>query len=69
MQSSSFRDLDVALWVKDSGNALHYTVNLSAEVSSELGTPADIQVLNEAPFLFKFHAFTEGRLLFSNEEG
>jgi hypothetical protein len=33
-----------------------------------LGIPIDIQVLNEAPLPFKFHVFTNGKLLYSRNE-
>jgi hypothetical protein len=64
-----FRDLDVALWLRDSSKAFYYTVDFSATLEVEVGVPVDLQVLNEAPLPFKFHVFAEGRLLFSRDEG
>jgi len=63
-----FRDIDVAVWLKDPDRAFHYAVNLSARLEAELGLPIDVQVLNEAPLPFRFHVFTRGRLLFSRDE-
>lgn len=68
MEMSSFRDVDVAVWIRRPSEAFRYAVDLSAEVSVEVGVPIDIQVLNEAPLPFKHHVFTRGRLLFSRNE-
>lgn len=64
----SFRDLDVAIWIRDPGEAFYYTVDFSAKLEVEMGVPVDVQVLNEAPLPFKRHVFTRGRLLFSGDE-
>ena len=63
-----FRDIDVALWLKTPHMAFNYTVDLSSKLEMELGIPIDIQVLNEAPLPFKFHVFTNGKLLYSRNE-
>ncbi|MGQ9624990.1 MAG: type VII toxin-antitoxin system MntA family adenylyltransferase antitoxin [Candidatus Bathycorpusculaceae bacterium] len=63
-----FRDLDVAVWLKNPSKAFSYVVDFSARLEIELGVPVDVQVLNEAPLSFKFHVFTEGKILFSGDE-
>ncbi len=63
-----FRDLDLALWVKDPPNSLKYAVDLSVELRIKLGVPVDVQVLNEAPLPFKYHVFTKGTLVISRNE-
>lgn len=63
-----FRDIDVAVWLKDPDKAFYYTVNYSVKAEAELRLPIDIQVLNEAPLPFKYHVFTYGKLLFSKDE-
>lgn len=68
LEPGSFRDLDVALWVKDAGEAFRYTVDLSARLEAEVGVPVDIHVLNEAPLPFKRHVFTHGELLLSSDD-
>ncbi|MEM1524719.1 MAG: nucleotidyltransferase domain-containing protein [Nitrososphaerales archaeon] len=68
LQRSLFKDLDVAVWIKNSSEAFNYTINASAKISCKLNIPVDIQVLNEAPLPFKYHVFTQGRLLFSKNE-
>jgi len=68
VERDSFRDLDVAVWIKRLGEAFYYTVDFSAELEVEMGVPVDVQVLNGAPLPFKHYVFTRGRLLFSRDE-
>ena len=63
-----FRDLDVAVWLKNPSEAFHYAVDFSAKLEIEMKVPVDLQVLNQAPLPFKFHVFTKGKLLFSKDE-
>jgi predicted nucleotidyltransferase len=63
-----FRDVDVAVWIKDPEDAFSYEVDLSAKLEANLKTPIDLHVLNQAPLSFKHHAFTRGKLLFSKDE-
>lgn len=65
---SFFRDIDVAVWIKHAEKAFKFTVHLSAKLEAELGIPVDIQVLNEAPLPFKYHVYTEGKLLLSKND-
>lgn len=64
-----FRDLDVAVWLKNPRKAFFYVVGFSAKLEIEMGFPIDLQVLNEAPLPFQFSVFTQGRVLFSKDEG
>ena len=68
MERDSFRDLDVAIWIRNPGKAFYYTVDFSAKLEVEMGVPVDVQVLNEAPLPFKHYIFTRGRLLLSRDE-
>ena len=63
-----FRDIDVAIWIKELEEAFKYEVEASSKIEISLNIPVDIHVLNEAPLPFKYTVFTEGRLLFSNNE-
>jgi len=63
-----FRDIDVAVWIKNPEDAFNYEVDLSAKLEASLKAPIDLHVLNEAPLSFKHHAFTRGKLLFSKDE-
>jgi hypothetical protein len=68
IERDSFRDIDIAVWIKDPEKALQYTMNLSCTIESEIKFPVDIQVLNEAPLPFKHHVLTEGKTLYSKDE-
>ena len=69
VELDTFRDVDVALWVEDSGEAFNYAVDLSAKLEAEVGVPVDVRVLNDAPLPFKRHVFTRGELLVSFDDG
>lgn len=68
IEKSFFKDLDVAIRIRDLNEAFYYTVDSSAKMSIELKTPVDVQVLNGAPLPFKYYVFTRGKLLFSRDE-
>ena len=63
-----FRDVDLAVWIKNPQDAFSYEVDLSAKLEANLKTPIDLHVLNQAPLSFKHNAFTRGKLLFSKDE-
>ncbi len=67
VERDSFRDLDVAVWIRIPSKAFYYTVDFSAKLEVEIGVPVDVQALNEAPLPFKHYVFTRGRLLFSKD--
>jgi hypothetical protein len=69
VELDEFRDVDVALWVKDPEDAFSYAVDLSARLEAEAGVPVDVHVLNDAPLSFKRHVFTKGELLLSIDDG
>ncbi len=69
VDKGSFRDLDIAVWIKDEGAAWRYTVDLSAELEGEVGVPVDLQVLNKAPLPFRHRVLTRGSLILSGDEG
>ena len=69
LEREFFRDVDVAVWVRDPERAFYYTVEVSAKLEAEFGVPVDLHVLNGAPLPFKYHVFTRGELLFSRDEG
>ena len=69
LDGGPFRDMDLALWLKDEKDAWSYMIDLSAELEVEIGAPVDIQVLNKAPLPFMHEVLTRGRILISNDEG
>jgi predicted nucleotidyltransferase len=68
VRRSFFRDIDIAVWLKDASDASRYVLGLSVELEAEVRLPVDVQVLNEAPLSFKYRVVTEGRLLLSRDE-
>jgi predicted nucleotidyltransferase len=64
----NFRDVDVAVYLKDEEKALQYEIKLEREIEDIIGFPADVRVLNHAPLYFKFNVVKNGFLLFSKNE-
>jgi predicted nucleotidyltransferase len=66
-----YRDIDVAVWINPSNRPetgwQRYAVDLAAELTVTLATTVDVQVLNEAPLAFRYHALN-GRLLVARDE-
>lgn len=63
IKDSSFRDIDVAIYLIDMNLAFKYTVEKSTELEIKLGYPVDIHVLNEAPLAFRYNVLREGFLV------
>ena len=67
----SYRDVDVAVWVVPSARPdtgwHRYAIGLAAELTLALNAAVDVQVLNEAPLAFRYHALS-GRLLLARDE-
>ena len=68
IEMDAFRDVDVAVWIENPGDAFSYEVDLSARLEADLKKPIDIHVLNRSPLPFRQEIFTGGRLLFSKDE-
>jgi predicted nucleotidyltransferase len=68
VRRSFFRDIDIAVWLKDVSDASRYVLGLSVELEAEVKLPVDVQALNEAPLSFKYRVVTEGRLPLSRDE-
>ena len=66
-----YRDIDVAVWVAPARRPdtrwHRYAIDLGVELTMALGAPIDVQVLNEAPLGFRYHALC-GRLLVARDE-
>ena len=66
-----YRDIDLAVWASPSARPdtgwHRYAVGLAAELTMVLNTTVDVQVLNEAPLAFRYHALN-GRLLLARDE-
>lgn len=65
-----YRDVDVAVWVTPARAPDHgtrYALDLALALEQGLGARVDVQVLNDAPLAFRYHALA-GRLLFTRDE-
>lgn len=63
-----FRDVDVAVFLKDEEKALQYELQLERKIEDIIGFTADVRVLNHAPLHFRFSVIKNGVLLFSKDE-
>ncbi|MFQ6062787.1 MAG: nucleotidyltransferase domain-containing protein [Methanosarcinales archaeon] len=68
VELEEFRDIDVAIWVKDPENAFYYAVRVSMNLEIELKMKIDVHVLNEAPITFRYNVYKRGILLFSKND-
>jgi predicted nucleotidyltransferase len=68
LRRGEFRDIDVAVWLKEGVDPLGYEVDLPARLEAELRLPVDIHVLNSSPLPFRYQVVTSGKLLFSRNE-
>jgi predicted nucleotidyltransferase len=67
-----YRDIDVAVWLdpevlRDRGG-WRYALDLSVDLELALGVPIDVQVLNEAPLAFRYHALAGQPLLVRDQD-
>ena len=66
-----YGDIDVAVWVTPAGRPAtgwhRYATDLGADLTVTLGATIDVQVLNEAPLGFRYHALC-GQLLLARDE-
>jgi predicted nucleotidyltransferase len=64
-----FHDIDVGVYAEGIGEkeATFYSIRLSEMMSSELGLPVDVRVLNFAPVTFLYHVF-RGNLIHEKNE-
>ena len=66
--NAPFRDIDIALFLKDKEKAFEYVVHKNVKLEKEIGLPIDIHVLNDAPVSFKYNVITRGKLLFTRNK-
>ncbi|GAB4108623.1 MAG: nucleotidyltransferase domain-containing protein [Acidobacteriota bacterium] len=66
-ESLPFRDIDLGVFLQSSGKRLKTAHTLSAELSSALALPVDVQLLNRAPTSFLYHVL-KGSLLISRDD-
>ncbi len=64
-----FRDIDVALYLKEVVNKklIDYTLELTLKIERMINLPVDVHILNSAPFNYQYNVI-RGKLLFSRNE-
>jgi predicted nucleotidyltransferase len=70
VSSGPYRDVDVAVWVnpaREPDHGTRYALDLALALERGLAAHVDVQVLNEAPLAFRYHAM-DGRLLFTRDQ-
>lgn len=70
VSGGAYRDVDVAVWVdpaREPDHGTRYALDLALELEQGLAARLDVQVLNDAPLAFRYHAL-DGRLLFTRDE-
>lgn len=68
LEGVSFRDIDIALYLKKSQRDLfEYQQKIAELLEKEIKYPVDVKVLNSAPFYFLNNVFRLGRLLFTRD--
>ncbi|MBI4588661.1 MAG: nucleotidyltransferase domain-containing protein [Candidatus Rokubacteria bacterium] len=60
LKGDPYRDIDVAVWVdptrRGARSRAQYALDLSVALHVALRCPVDVQVLNDAPLAFRYHA-------------
>ena len=71
MECEQFRDIDIAVYCKNSNlsakEVSDFEFQLSDELSTTIGSPVDVRILNNAPLGFQYHV-TTGKVLISHDE-
>ncbi|NYB53089.1 MAG: nucleotidyltransferase domain-containing protein [Methanobacteriaceae archaeon] len=69
MDSSWFRDVDLAVYLKEDSieDVYTYETKVSLELESLVGLPVDVKVLNVAPLSFQYQV-SKGEVLFTRDE-
>jgi len=68
LSNAPFRDIDVAVLLRDEEKAFEYVIYKNVKLEKEIGLPIDTQVLNNAPVTFKHSVITRGKLLFTRNK-
>lgn len=68
VEGADFRDIDIALFVKESVNKLEIETTLSYELTEKTGYPVEVKVVNDAPVAFQMAVLKKGVLLLSRSE-
>ena len=68
VELNSFRDIDVAVYVRDSDD-LDFIFKLASRLEEELGYPVDVVPLNIIPPKFRHYILTKGVIIVEKKPG
>jgi len=68
VEGGSFRDIDVAIFMKDRGQEIDIESDLSLELTEKTGYPVEVRVINEASIAFQMAVLRKGRVLLSRSD-
>ena len=71
IENSYFRDIDIAIFLKENqiskNDILEYELVLSSELQSEIKYPVEVRAINYAPLAFQYYS-TTGKLLSRSDD-
>jgi predicted nucleotidyltransferase len=72
LTTDQYRDVDVAVWLEPgavpSDRRGRWAIDLATELEPMAGARVDVQVLNDAPLAFRYHALTGRPIIVRDEE-
>lgn len=68
IENGSFRDIDVALFIKGDGKEMEIESDFSYELKEKMGYPVEVKVINMAPVAFQMAVLRKGWVLLNRSE-
>jgi hypothetical protein len=65
IESLKFRDIDIAIFVKNPVREIELESDLSYELTDKTGYPVEVRIINNASIAFQMAVLRKGRLLIS----
>jgi hypothetical protein len=64
----AFRDIDIALFVKEPVYKFTFESDISYELTTIIGYQVEVRVINNAPVYFQMAVLQKGKVIFSQDE-
>jgi hypothetical protein len=68
IESRSFKDIDIAILVKNPVHEIELESDLSYELTDKTGYPVEVRIINNASIAFQMAVLRKGRLLVSKTD-
>jgi hypothetical protein len=68
IESLKFRDIDIAIFVKNPVREIELESDLSYELTDKTGYPVEVRIINNASIAFQMAVLRKGRLLISKAD-